>query len=717
MLFLLIFSGFTKAQYNLKDFIVNNTFREKEFNDIIPASDGNYFYRLQDNFIFRISWETGKVVDTILNIENPEIKAIGIPDNFEISRDNKKILFRVNSLSLYRHSFYATYFVYNLEDQKISMIANGLSVRSASLSPDGLKVCYVYQNDLYVEYYYTNRKIRITEDGKEGNIINGAPDWVYEEEFSILKAYDWSTDGNYIAFYRFDESGVKEYPLIVYNDSIYPEVRKIKYPKAGQANPIVQIKVYNFINDKTMKMDIGNDTDIYIPRIKWTLVKGILSVIKMNRLQNKLYILFSDVTDGISKIVYNEKNNRYIDEIPENYPLFINSDNDFLISSEKDGYNHIYLSKDDGNSVKQLTKGKYEIQNIIGFDPVTKTIYYKASEISPTQTEIYSLNINNNNKICLSKSRGSNDAKFSSNFKHFINKYSSCTCPLKVTLCKSDGSLVTGLTDNTELTKKSKEAGVPMKQLFSFKTSEDILLNGWLIKPPEFDSTKKYPVIFYVYGGPGYQTVLDNWSINWLNYLATLGFIVISVDGRGTNGRGEDFRKITYRNFGYYEIVDQLETVKYLSRLAYIDTSRIGVYGWSFGGYLSLMCMMKGEGFFKAAVSVAPVSDWRYYDSVYTERYMGLPSDNDSGYTKSSLLQYADMLKGKLLIIHGSADDNVHVQNTYELSNALIDADKQFETEIYPDRNHSIKGGNTSLQLYTRMTDFFSGTLLQNNKR
>ncbi len=690
------------GQHNLEDFISKSTYKYNTFGDIHLSAENNFFYKTNGDYIVKYDFKTGNIVDTLLNIN---IGNLDITDDFKISYDGNYILLSGETKSLFRYSTLAKYYVYNCITKKLTTVSDSAFLRLAEISPNNNFVSFVKDNNLYIQNIKNGQIKQITNDGKNNCIINGVPDWVYEEEFTLKKAFEWSPDGKYIAYLKFDETNVKTYPIITYANHIYPEVNYLKYPKAGETNSKMSVYIFNTKTNITKKIDIGTDTNQYIPRIRWNLTSSILGIVRMNRQQNQLDILFANPENGTSKKIYHEQNKSYIVELPEKYPLFINDDNDFLITSEQDGYNQIYLFKSINNRINQVTKGNFDIREIYGFNKSSKKIFYSASENSPMQTEVYSISEDGKNK-CLTLNIGNNILVFNNNFQFFINEYSSHNIPFQYTLENSEGKILNKLLSNSELEQKIKNNHIPLKEFFNFNTTEGINLNGWMIKPADFDSTKKYPVVMYVYGGPSLQTVLDEWQINWANYLATKGIIVVSVDGRGTPGRGEAFKKITYKNLGYYETIDQIETAKYLAKISYIERNKISIFGWSYGGYMSAMCILKGCSIFNAAVAVAPVTNWRFYDSVYTERFMDLPDNNPNGYIISSPIEYADSLKGKFLLIHGTDDDNVHFQNTLALANALVNAGKQFDMQVYPDKNHNISGVNTTINIYKRITDF-----------
>jgi len=571
-------------------------------------------------------------------------------------------------------------------------------------------------NNMFIKNLENGNEQQITTDGLYNNIINGTTDWVYEEEFSFTKGFFWSPDGSKIAFYRFDESNVKEYQMTMWGD-LYPEHYKYKYPTAGEDNSIIKILAYDLATKQTIEMDIGEDTDIYIPRIKWTKNSKKLSIQWMNRLQNELKILLADVTTGKTKIIYHETNKYYID-ITDNL-TFLEDNEHFIITSEQDGYNHIYLYDMEGNLNKQLTKGKWDVTEFIGVDEKKGLVYFISAETTPLNRELYVVKLNGSGKKKLSEKDGNNRVQFSKQFKYFINTYTNANTPANITVNSAKGDELRVLKDNLKLIETTEEYKFSPKEFFTFYTSEGVELNGWMIKPPDFDPAKKYPVLMYVYGGPGSQTVRNSWGGGnlWYQMLASKGIIIASVDNRGTGARGEEFKKMTYLQLGKYETIDQIEAAKYLISLGYVDRERIGIWGWSYGGYMSALCMTKGADYFSTGIAVATVTNWRYYDNIYTERFMRTPQENPDGYDDNSPINHVEKLKGNFLIIHGTADDNVHVQNSIELVTALVNADKQFEMQFYPNSNHGIyTGRNTTMHLYTRLTNFILENLLNVEK-
>ncbi|MGD0710909.1 MAG: S9 family peptidase [Bacteroidales bacterium] len=699
-----------KKELTLEDIWESGTFYPTTLEDVVPMKDGEHYCILENKIMINeYLYKTGKQEKTIVRtsqlVPEGQKEGIGI-DEYLLSPDETKILIGTNLERIYRHSTKMNYYIWDIKTEKLTPLSNGGKQRLASFSPDGSKVVFLRDNNIFIKDLASGKEDQVTKDGLYNNIIYGSPDWVYEEEFEFTKAYAWSSDGSKLAFYRFDESKVKEFDMTLF-DSLYPTIYKYKYPKAGEDNSVVSIHVYDLKTAKTQTMDIGKEKDQYIPRIKWTEDPNVLSIQRMNRLQNKLEILLADATSGVSKAIYTETNKCYIDI--SNNLTFLKDKSRFIFTSDKDGFTHIYLYNMDGNLVKQLTSGKWEVLDVKGVDEKEGIVYYISDEESPTEKALYSVKLDGTKKTKISSKEGVNEVQFSEGYKYFINTYSNANTPSYVSINKSDGKELNVVYDNAEIISAMKSFGFSNEEFFKFKTSDDVELNGWMIKPPDFDAKKKYPMLMYVYGGPGEQTVINSWAYMdyaWFQMLAQKGYIVVSVDNRGTGGRGDAFKKCTYKQLGKLETVDQIETAKYLGNLSYVDKSRIGIWGWSYGGYMTALCMTKGADYFKMGIAVAPVTNWRYYDNIYTERYMGLPKDNASGYDDNSPVHHVKKLKGKLLIVHGTADDNVHLQNSMMLVNALVEANKQFEMQFYPNKNHSIYGGYTRYHLFKRMTDF-----------
>jgi dipeptidyl-peptidase-4 len=536
-------------------------------------------------------------------------------------------------------------------------------------------------------------------------------DWVYEEEFAFTKAFQWSPDGRFVAFYEFNEKDVKEFSMTSYNQQLYPTEYRFKYPKAGEENAKVNIWVYDVERNSKVKVDIGDRQEIYIPRIKWTSDVTTLSVQRLNRHQNNLELLFADAVTGKSRVVLKETSETYID-ITDNLTFL--EDNEFIWSSEKDGFNHLYLYDAAGNEKVQLTSGEWDVTEFYGIDAKGKNFFYQSSEEGPTQRHVFAASLNGSFKRKLTPKKGQNNPQFSNTKEFFINKHSDANTPPFISLITSKGKEVRVLKDNMKLAKTLRDVSVPKKEFFSFTPTHGTSLNGWMIKPNDFDESKKYPVLVSIYGGPGSNTVNDSWgskTLMWEMMLAQQGYIVVSVDNRGTGNRGRDFKHSTYQQLGKLEVEDYIETAKYLGSLGYVNASRIGMYGWSYGGYMSSLALTKGADYYSMAIAVAPVTTWRFYDSIYTERYMRTPQENASGYDDNSPINHVEKMKGAYLLVHGTGDDNVHFQNSVEMTEALIRANKQFDFYLYPDRNHGIYGKNARLHLFTKMTDFIKKNL------
>jgi len=718
-IFLFIFSELSNAQSQTKEITLDDIYAsgklyQKRVYGMRSMANGSYYSVLENDSINVYKYKNGNYVKTIVTASEliPEGKKENIKlGNYTFSKDENKILFPTKTEYIYRHSSKSEFYIWNIKNKTLQQLSENGKQRLASFSPDGSKIGFIRNNNLFIKNLTSNTKTQITKDGLYNNIINGTTDWVYEEEFGFTRAFFWSPNGKKIAFYKFDESNVKEFCFSKYGD-LYPEEYKYKYPKAGEDNSIVNIFTYDITSGKTVKMDIGEETDQYIPRIKWTNNNEILSIQRMNRLQNKLEILFADPKNGESKVIYTETNKYYIDIT--DHLTFLDDNEHFLFTSEKDGYYHIYLYKMNGELVKQLTKGNWVITDLIGFDEKKQIVYYTSAESSPLNRDIYSVDLKGN-KNKLSSCKGTNKARFSSDYKYFINTFSDANTPSVITVNKANGKQIRVLEDNSKLLKTIIEYNFSKKEFLTITTSENVELNAWKILPPNFDKEKQYPVLFTIYGGPGSQTVKNSWGSDlWEQMLAQKGIIVVSVDNRGTGARGEEFKKMTYMQLGKYETIDQIEAAKYLSSLDYIDANRIGIFGWSYGGYMSTLCMTKGSDYFSTGIAVAPVTNWRYYDNIYTERFMRTPQENANGYDDNSPINHVDKLKGNFLLIHGTADDNVHVQNSIDLVTALVAANKQFEMQLYPNSNHGIyTGKNTRMHLYKRMTDFLLSNLLQ----
>ena len=704
----------TKA-ITLEDIWQNYTFTPRYISGFNFQNDGRHYTRLERNAIRQYDLTTGKATKVIFDAAEIEENE-AFPSRFSaysFSDDESKIMIETERESIYRHSSKANFFIW--DGKSLSQLFDKGKQMYASFNSQADKVAFVHKNNLYFKDLKSGRIVQITHDGKYNHIINGALDWVYEEEFSFDRGFDWSPDGQKIAFYRFNESHVKEFNMNRYNGDLYPEQVTFKYPKVGERNSIVSIHIYDLKTGKTVKVDIGSEEDQYIPRIKWTQNANQLCVFRMNRHQNQLELLLADAKTGATSLLLKETNKYYID-IHDNL-TFLKDGKHFIWTSEMDAWNHIYLYDMNGKLKQQITKGEWEVTNFYGIDEKNGLIYYQAAEESPLERQVYSIELNGKGKKKLTPQKGKNNAQFSSTFDYFVNNHSTINSPPSYIVHDRKGKTIRIIEDNKMGEEIKQLYGVSPVEFFNFKTSENVSLNGWMIKPPHFDATKKYPVFMYLYGGPGSQQVTDSWKGQnywWLQMLAQQGYVVACVDNRGTGGRGEEFKKQTYLNLGKLETQDQIEAAKYLGSLSYTDPERIGIFGWSYGGYMSSLCLLKGNDVFKAAIAVAPVTSWKWYDTIYTERYMRTLKENPEGYAENSPVNFADQLKGNYLLVHGDADDNVHFQQTAEMAKELIKANKQYDTYFYPNRNHGIYGDNARIHLYTKMTNFLNEQLKGN---
>jgi len=690
----------------------------KFFGKSVPGfnflNDGKHYTRLEEDAIKQYDLVSGKGVATLFDattIDSEDFSADKF-DSYTFSEDESKLLLKTESESIYRYSTKANFFVWDRDTKALTQLSDGEKQGYATFNPAADKVAFVSENNLFYKDLASRKITQITSDGKTNEIINGSADWVYEEEFSFAQAFHWSPDGTKIAFMRFDEREVPEFTMTNFKGGLYPEYEKFKYPKVGEKNAIVTIHIYDTKTGKTTKAKTGNEAEIYFPRIKWTQDANQLCIFKMNRHQNDLELLLTDANTGTTKRLMKETNKYYVD-IHDNL-TFLKDGKCFVWTSEQDGYNHIYMYNMKGKVEKQLTKGKYDVTEFYGINEDTEQLYYRAAETSPLEEHIYTIDKNGKNKKQLSKEKGTHKAQFSSTFDYYVDNYSTANIPATYTVKNNSGKTLRVIEDNKGLQMAQKLYNTTPVEFFQFTTKDAVTLNGWMIKPADFDENKQYPVFMTLYGGPGSQQVKDSWRGSnywWYQMLAQQGYIITCVDNRGTGARGEEFKKMTYLQLGKYETIDQIEAAKYLGNLPYTDKSRIGIFGWSYGGFMSSLCLLKGNDVFKAAIAVAPVTSWRWYDTIYTERFMRTEEENPDGYKDNSPVYFADQLEGHYLLVHGGADDNVHWQHSAEMMGALVDANKQFDTYYYPNRNHGIFGGTTRMHLYNKMTNFLNEKL------
>jgi dipeptidyl-peptidase-4 len=681
--------------------------------------DGEHYTRVEfdsatkQNFLYKYNYKTGKKQGIVL--EESQLKPAGTEkplgmDGYQFSPDETKIMVMSEYEQIYRHSFKARYAIYDKAKKKCEYISDKKGMYP-TFSPDGKKIAWVRDNNLYIIDLETGTETAVTTDGRKNEIINGAVDWVYEEEFSMDKGFEWNVDGTKLAYYRFDERKVKEFGMPIYG-SLYPTYETFKYPKAGEGNSDVEVYIYSMNDKKITKVDVGAEKDQYIPRIHWTMDAQKLSFLRLNRLQNKLELIMTQAESGKSTTIITEEADTYLDIFDD--ITFLNDGKFFLWSSEKSGYKHIYLYGIDGKEINAVTSGKWEVSDFMGVDEAKSTVFYTSLETSQIDRNLYSVKLDGSKKERLTVRQGVNNIQFSKNWNYFLCTNSNINSPYYVSIHDRNGKELRMLENNAALKKKLEGYEMSEAKFFEMNTSELINLKGFMITPKVFDINKKHPVLMYVYGGPGSQQVLDQWKggyYYWFQYLAQQGYIVVCVDNRGTGGRGEVFKKITYKELGYYEIIDQIEVAKWLGEQSFVDKSRIGMFGWSFGGYMSSLAITKGADQFKAAIAVAPVTNWRYYDNIYTERYMQLPSMNAKGYDDNSPINHVSKIKGNFLMIHGTADDNVHFQNSVEMADAMIKNNVKFDSEFYPNKNHGISGGKTRLHLFLKMTDWLMKNL------
>ncbi|OAB79811.1 S9 family peptidase [Cochleicola gelatinilyticus] len=654
------------------------------------------------------NYKTGKKERTLLS--SNDLPGIDYLISYEFSDDESKLLLATKLEQIYRRSSLGTYYVYDLKSKDLTLVSEN-QIQEPTFNKNGSKVAYGYNNNLYIKDLKSDATKQITFDGKKNSIINGITDWVYEEEFGFVRAFDWNNAGNKLAFIRFDETDVPRFSMDVYKETLYPDQQVFKYPKAGDPNAKVSLHIYDVTSEKTSNIGLSDYNSYYIPRIQWTKQDNILSAQLTNRYQNTVDLIFVDAETNTSKLVLQEKDDAYVD-ITDNL-TFLN-DNSFIWTSEKDGWNHIYLYDKTGKLQNQVTKGDWEVTNYYGFDQKTGRIYYQSTENGSINRDVYSVLSSGKNKARLTQNTGSNSGAFSADYTYFINTFSSADTPYKFSLHNAlNGKEIREIASNDALVTKLKNYNMSPKE-FSTITVNGNELNMYMIKPKNFDPNKSYPLFMYQYSGPGSQNVANRWNganDYWHQMLAQEGYVIACVDGRGTGLKGRDFKKMTQKELGKYEVEDQIAAAKKLGALPFIDANRIGIWGWSYGGFMASNCLFQGADTFSMAIAVAPVTSWRFYDTIYTERYMTTPQENATGYDNNSPISHVEKLEGDFLLVHGSADDNVHVQNTMRLVEALVQADKQFDWAIYPDKNHGIYGGNTRLHLFKKLTNFVYDTL------
>ncbi|GAB3503417.1 S9 family peptidase [Spirosoma knui] len=716
--------GQTQKAVTLDDVWGRNqgTFSPRTVSGVNWMKTGGFYTTLDGGKITKFNITTGQPVETLFDERQATTLGAGKTitiDDYQLSADEGKLLITTQEEPIYRRSSKAEFYVYDLATKQLKPLSAKGKQQYATFSPDGKRVAFVRDNNLFAVDVATGKETQLTTDGKRNAIINGGADWVYEEEFSMARAFEWSPDSRKVAWIRFDESRVPEYDMQLWG-GLYPVEYRFKYPKAGEANSIVTVWIADVATGKKVQAQTGrsvepSETDMYLPRIQWTKNSNLLSIRRLNRLQNKLDLLHVSASTGQATTVLTETSPTYVDLEFTDDLTYLQDGKSFIWSSERSGFKHLYLYDLAGKLIRPITTGNFEVATVSGVDEKTGTIFFTSTEVSPLERHLYRIGLDGQNKQQLTTQSGTYTANFSPDFTYYLLYHTSVSSPTRVSLREAKSPTdVRVLESNDAL--KSRLAGysIAQKQFIQTKAADGTPLNGWMIKPLNFDSTKKYPVLMFVYGGPGSQTVKNDWDARdffWYQTLAQKGYLIVSVDGRGTGARGTAFRTATYAQLGKLETEDQIAAARDLKTLPYVDPNRVGIWGWSYGGYMTALCMTLGADVFKAGISVAPVTNWRFYDTIYTERYLKRPQENAAGYDDNSPVTHAAKLRGPFLLIHGTGDDNVHFQNSVAFENALIAAGKQFQSFYYPNRNHGIYGGNTRLHLYTMLTDFIEKNL------
>lgn len=702
-----------RVHISLEDIWSKRIFNPTTISGFTNLNDGTSYCKLEQDenknsvvniYNYASGEKTGLLIDGAAIAKINGFKSFGF-GSFELSADEQVAIIPTAVEGIYRHSTRSLVYIWDRKTNKLTLIDKD-KVMYATLNKHATHIAYVKANNLYIRNLVKGKTKQVTKDGKHGSIINGGVDWVYEEEFSMSRGFEWNEDGTKIAYYRFDETRVKMWDMEIFGQ-LYPFHDQFKYPKAGEQNSVVDVYICD-LKGKSKKLELGSENDQYLPRIKWTKDPNSLSVQRLNRLQNHLELLIVDASSGKSFVSLDERNNYYID-ITDDF-IFLEDKRHFIIKSEREGYWHLYMHKIEGPLVFEITRGNFEVDKLLGVDEKNQKVYFTSTEKSSIERHIYMADIDGRNRKRITNKNGNHDAVFSKDFSLFLHTYSTVNESLRYTINDNTGKEVRVIEDNAVFNKTLSRYIMGALEFEKIKVSTGSELNAYTIKPANFDSSKTYPLLMFVYGGPGSQQVEDKflWSnYFWHQMLANRhGYIIACVDNRGTGGRGEEFKKSTYLKLGKYETEDQIAAAQYFGNLPYIDVSRIGIWGWSYGGYMSSLCIAKGNETFKMAIAVAPVTNWRYYDNIYTERFMRTPAENAGGYDDNSPINHVDKIKGNYLIVHGLADDNVHFQNTAEMINSMVNNNVSFDSEIYPNKNHGIYGGNTRLHLFTKMTNY-----------
>ncbi len=705
-----------QQKITLEDIWVKYAFLPKSAEGFNVMNDGLHYVDIEElagqKVLCQYEIKSGKKIKELVTATDIRFnnKYIDIA-SYQFSPNEDKLLLYEGMENVYRRSPKANYYIYDIATKKTVQLCDKGKQFFPLFAPNGKQIAFIRENNIYIKNLESNSETEVTNDGKNNKIKNGWGDWVYEEEFSKADYYDWSSNSQYLAYVKFDETNVKEYSMDLYNGNLYPDKTTFKYPKAGEDNSEVTVHIFQLSSRNTIMADIGKDKDIYIPRIQFTNNPMVLSIQRLNRLQNKLDLIFTDALSGKGVTVFTNEAKTYIDITDD---LTFVENKGFIISHEGDNYNHLYYYDITGKLINQITTGNFDVTEFKGYDEATNTLYYISTENGAINRDVYSIKLNGKDKKRLSTKDGFTNFEFTPGFKYYISSYSNANTPPVYELCDIKGKTIKVLEDNADLKNKLKNYTLSPRTFFKFKTNQNIELNGFMMKPHNFDSTKKYPVYMYAYNGPGVTECNNNFDAfeyAWHNLLNQEGYMVVCVDGRGTPGRGREFKHSTYMQLGKLEVQDQIETANYLGNLPYVDKTRIGFQGWSYGGYMASLMISKGADVIKAAVAVAPVTNWKYYDNIYTERFLRKPQDNKSGYEDNSPTNFVKNIKGKFLLIHGSADDNVHLQNSMELAAALVKNNITFDFMIYPNKSHGISGGLTRLHVYSKILKFVKENL------
>ncbi|MCG8374681.1 MAG: S9 family peptidase [Balneolales bacterium] len=683
--------------------LFDGTFSPKGIENIRWMNDGRFYSATDGQRIIQYNILNGEETILFDGANHDDLVVQG----YEFSADERLLLIKTDVEQLWRRSTKENYYVYNINTRTLTKLSSSEEKQQyAELSPDGTKAAYVQHNNLYWVDLASRQETQITDDGVFNSIINGAADWVYEEEFGFAKAWFWSPGGDRIAFYRFDEAHVKEFIMEEWG-GLYPEQVRFKYPKAGEENAVVSIHVFDLNTGETTAMDIGEETDQYIPRINWTLDNDILAIRRMNRLQNMEELLLADVTNGSIEVIMTETSETWIDVHDD--LIFLGNGQQFITTSEKSGFNHAYLYSLEGEEIRQITTGEYDVTQILGYDERNYNLFYMSAEVSPLQRQLYRVRVDGRRKQAMTETEGWHSINMSKDFRYYIQTYSDHNKPPVITLHEGDGDQVRVLEDNAELTQNLGDFSWEEKDFFTMDVN-GTTLNGYMIFPPDFADSLEYPVLMYVYGGPGSQTVTRAFESGqrrmWHQYMANQGYIIVSIDNRGTGARGRDFKNQTYLKLGVLETEDQVAAAKQIAQYSFVDSERIGIWGWSYGGYMSSLALAEGNDIFDSAIAIAPVTHWKFYDTIYTERFMRTPQENAEGYDAAAPILLADQILGDYLLVHGTGDDNVHYQNAVAMVDELIKHDVQFQTMYYPNLAHSIYGGNARRHLWRLMSNF-----------